>query len=62
MDRDVNSARNILLRFLAWLAPHRLSEVCGVLGVIQAINMFYRPLEKMPQPLPNPSREFGEGA
>lgn len=40
MDRDANSARNILLRFLARLEPHRLIEVCGVLGVIQEIDTF----------------------
>ncbi len=40
MDRDANSARNILLRFLARLAPHRLKTVCGVLGVTQEIDTF----------------------
>ncbi|GET39524.1 RNA-guided endonuclease InsQ/TnpB family protein [Microseira wollei] len=40
MDRDTNSAINILLRFLARLAPHKLATVCGVLGVIQAIDTF----------------------
>ncbi len=40
MDRDTNSAINILMRFLARLAPHKLATVCGVLGVIQAIDTF----------------------
>lgn len=40
MDRDENSARNILLRYLARLEPHRLSEVCGVLGSHQEIDTF----------------------
>jgi putative transposase len=40
LDRDANSARNILLRFLARLAAHRLSQVCGVLGSRQAIDTF----------------------
>lgn len=40
MDRDANSARNILLRFLARLEPHKLMEVCGVLGVTQEIDTF----------------------
>jgi putative transposase len=31
MDRDENSAHNILMRFLARLAPHTPSEECGVL-------------------------------
>jgi putative transposase len=46
LDRDANSARNILLRFLARLAPHKLSEVCGVLGVIQEIDTFNHVEEK----------------
>ncbi|GET44611.1 RNA-guided endonuclease InsQ/TnpB family protein [Microseira wollei] len=40
IDRDANSARNILLRFLARLEPHKLLSVCGVLGVIQVIDTF----------------------
>ncbi|GET41026.1 ISSoc7, transposase [Microseira wollei NIES-4236] len=40
MDRDENSARNILLRYLARLEPHKLLSVCGVLGVTQAIDTF----------------------
>jgi putative transposase len=31
MDRDENSAVNILSRYLARLGPHALSEECGVL-------------------------------
>ena len=40
MDRDQNSARNILLRFIARLSPHKLLSVCGVLGVTQEIDTF----------------------
>lgn len=41
MDRDLNSAINILIRFLARLEPHRLAKVCGVLGVsLQGIDTF----------------------
>lgn len=40
MGKDENSARNILLRFIARLSPHRLSQVCGVLGVTQEIDTF----------------------
>jgi hypothetical protein len=40
IDKDENFSINILLRFLARLAPHRLLEVCRVLGVTQDINTF----------------------
>lgn len=40
MDRDENSARNILLRFIARLEPHKLLSVCGVLGSNQVIDTF----------------------
>ena len=40
MDRDQNSARNILLRFIARLSPHKLLSVCGVLGSNQVIDTF----------------------
>ncbi len=41
MDRDVNSANNILQRFLARLGPHMSpGETCGVLRTSAAINTF----------------------
>jgi hypothetical protein len=40
MDRDENYARNILLRFIARLEPHKLLSVCGVLESNQVIDTF----------------------